>query len=256
MDPITGGQPQQAQPVQQPAPTPIPTPPPQAPTDASAPVAQQPQQAQPAQPMPQLNDQFLQEVGLGVLPEVERTGMLQQMRKTLETNVGMEIYKNLADYQLQEFEGFMPLTDENGQVLVTEETATANARRWLDGNIPGWQSNPALKPYLNEPARVRDWAAMNWLQRNFPRYRDVVSAELNKLMGEVRNNVPQIIEAVMGPQAQAQPLQASQSAQPLGVPQQPPVTTSPEVQPPVQPAPQPQPMQAPVDQQPPVTPVV
>jgi hypothetical protein len=53
---------------------------------------------------------------------------------------------------------------------------------------------------LNDPAKIRDLAAMNWLQRNFPAYRDVISAELNKLMGEVRDNVPRIIEAVMGPQ--------------------------------------------------------
>jgi len=150
--------------------------------------------------MPQLNDQFLQDVGLGVLPEGERAGMLEQMRKTLETNVGMEIYKNLKDYQLQEFEGFMPLTDENGQVINSEETANTNASKWLDTNVAGWRQNQALQPYLNDPARIRDFAAMNWLQRNFPAYRDVVSAELNKLMAEVRNNVPRIIEAVMGPQ--------------------------------------------------------
>jgi hypothetical protein len=179
--------------------------------------------------MPQLNDQFLQDVGLGVLPEHERSGMLEQMKKTLETNVGMEIYKNLQDYQLQEFEGFMPLNDENGQVINSEESANTNAQRWLDTNVPTYKTNPALQPYLNDPARIRDFAAMNWLQRNFPAYRNVVSAELNKLMTEVRNNVPQIIEAVMGPQN----LNQSQ-----------------------QPAPQPQ-VQAPVDQtyqQPPVAP--
>lgn len=226
MDPLANNQTQQqpagmAQPQQpvQPAPAPMPNPasaqqqPVQQPVGA-APVAQQPQ-AQPQQ-MPQLNDQFLQDVGLGSLPDVERTGMLDQMRKTLETNVGMEIYKNLQDYQLQEFEGFMPLNDENGQVINSEEAANANAQRWLDVNVPTYKTNPALQPYLNDPARIRDFAAMNWLQRNFPAYRDVVAAELNKLMTEVRNNVPQIIEAVMGPQNlnQGQPApQPQQSSQ-------------------------------------------
>lgn len=225
MDPVNNqaqqqaaGIPQPQQPVQ-PAPAPMPNPAPAAPQQPAqqqpaggAPVQPQPQ-TQPQQ-MPQLNDQFLQDVGLGSLPEVERTGMLDQMRKTLETNVGMEIYKNLQDYQLQEFEGFMPLNDENGQVINSEETANANAQRWLDVNVPTYKSNAALQPYLNDPARIRDFAAMNWLQRNFPAYRDVVAAELNKLMTEVRNNVPQIIEAVMGPQnlnqgqpAPQQPLQ-------------------------------------------------
>lgn len=195
MDPVQGGQPQPVQPQTQPQP--------QQPVAPAQPVGQNPapQQAQVQQPpMPQLNDQFLQDVGLGVLPEAERVGMLDQMKKTLETNVGMEIYKNLQDHQLQEFEGFMPLNDENGQVINSEEAANSNASKWLDVNVPGWRQNSALQPYINDPARVRDFAAMNWLQRNFPAYRNVVSAELNKLMTEVKNNVPQIIEAVMGPQ--------------------------------------------------------
>jgi hypothetical protein len=112
----------------------------------------------------------------------------------------MEIYKNLQEHQLQEFEGFMPLNDENGQVITSPEVANANAQRWLDANVPTYRTNPAFQPFLNDPAKIRDLAAMNWLQRNFPAYRDVISAELNKLMGEVRDNVPRIIEAVMGPQ--------------------------------------------------------
>lgn len=200
MDPVQGGQQQPVQPVQ-PVQQPV-----------QQPIAPQ-QQPAPQPQMPQLNDQFLQDVGLGVLPEVERGGMLEQMKKTLETNVGMEIYKNLQDHQLQEFEGFMPLNDENGQVINSEESANTNATRWLDTNVPTYKTNAALQPYLNDPARIRDFAAMNWLQRNFPAYRDVVAAELNKLMTEVRNNVPQIIEAVMGPQNLQQP-------QPQQMPQQ------------------------------------
>jgi hypothetical protein len=202
MDPAA----QQPQAMQQPQPVP----------QAPQPVQAQQVNPQPAaQPqMPQLNDQFLQEVGLGVLPEAERQGMLEQMKKTLETNVGMEIYKNLQDHQLQEFEGFMPLNDENGQVINSEESANTNAQRWLDTNVPTYKTNPAFQPYLNDPVKIRDFAAMNWLQRNFPAYRDVVAAELNKLMTEVRNNVGQIIEAVMGPQ---------QGAQAQTPPQQPPV---------------------------------
>jgi Protein of unknown function (DUF5663) len=225
MDPVTGGQPQiQPQPAPQA---------PQADPVQAQPTVQQPgvgasQQA----PMPQLNDQFLQDVGLGVLPDNERAGMLEQMRKTLETNVGMEIYKNLQEHQLQEFEGFMPLNDENGQVITSEDTANANAQRWLDVNVPGWRQNQQLQPYLTDPARIRDFAAMNWLQRNFPAYRNVVSAELNKLMTEVRNNVPQIIEAVMGPQPQmAQPQPMPQAPVEQAVPQYPPMDQQPPVAP-------------------------
>lgn len=202
MDPLQNDQ---TQPVVQPQSQPMAAQPvqPVAPAPAAQPLANPaPTQPQPVaqQQMPKLDDQFLQTIGLGVLPDVERQGMLQQMQKTLETNVGMEIYKNLQEYQLQEFEGFMPLNDENGQVITSPETANANAQRWLDANVPTYKTNPAFQPFLSDPAKVRDLAAMNWLQRNFPAYRDVVAAELNKLMTEVRENVPRIIEAVMGPQ--------------------------------------------------------
>lgn len=202
----SSGSPMQSQPqpaMSQPVPPPAPNP---------APVQSQPQPAQ--QQIPQLNDQFLQEAGLGVLPEVERQGMLEQMRKTLETNVGMEIYKNLQPHQLDEFEGFMPLNDEQGNVVVSVEQASANAQRWLDANVQGWRSNPGLQPYINDMNAVTNFAAMNWLQRNFPAYRDVVAAEMNKLMTEVKSNVPKIIEAVMGPQNLQQPQQPQMQVPP------------------------------------------
>lgn len=221
MDPLQNDQ---TQPVAQPQPV-APQPMAQPQPMGSAPVAGGQPVTNPAstQPqMPKLDDQFLQSIGLGVLPDVERQGMLAQMQKTLETNVGMEIYKNLQQHQLEEFEGFMPLNDENGQVITSTETANANAQRWLDANVPTYRTNPAFQPFLNDPAKVRDLAAMNWLQRNFPAYRDVVAAELNKLMGEVRDNVPRIIEAVMGPQnlnAGAAPVQTPpQQAQPPTTP--------------------------------------
>lgn len=254
MDPIVGGQPQQTQQVNPVAPNPAPAAPLE-PASGQQPMADQPSpgpqaQAQPqaqAAPMPQLDDQFLQDVGLGVLPVEERQGMILQMKKTLETNVGMEIYKNLQEHQLQEFEGFMPINDpESGQVITSEEMANANARRWLDANVPGWAQNQQLAPYLTDPARVRDFAAMNWLQRNFPAYRNVVAAELNKLMTEVRNNVPRIIEAVMGPQNLQQPAAAMQpqQMQPFPAPAEP---AEPMGQPQFAPP-------APVEQQPPVAP--
>ena len=218
MNPVTGGLPQDNNPQPQPSVNPAYQPPIQ-----PQPVAQQPlspvagvSQPQPVQQqvsgagqvqqqaggvtIPQLDDAFLQSIGLGVLPDIERSEMLQQMRKTLESNVGMEIYKNLQEYQLAEFEGFMPLNDDNGHVVNSPEDANANAQKWLDSNVPTWRTNPELQGMLQNPTQIQNFAAMNWLQKNFPGYRSVVSAEMTKLMTEVRNNVPQIVEAVMGPQ--------------------------------------------------------
>jgi hypothetical protein len=162
------------------------------------PQAQQSSQPQQQSNPPQLDDNFLKSIGLGVIPEAERIDMLKTMEKTLQMNVGIEIYKNLQEEQIREFEGFTPVADENGNVLVSEEEANINTRNWLNVNLPGYQNDPNLQQYLSSADGVRKLAAMNWLHRNFPTYRDVVTSELNKLMDEVRNNVPQIIAAVQG----------------------------------------------------------
>lgn len=92
-----------------------------------------------------------------------------------------------------------------------------------------------------------DAGAFQWLETNFPNYKDIVQDEFNKLKEEVRQTAPQILQA-----SQAQ---AALPAQPAGYSAAPPVQTQP------QPLPsQPQPylgqdsQAVPPQQQPPVAP--
>src|SRR6185503_21140217 len=39
--------------------------------------------------------------------------------------------------------------------------------------------------------------ALNWLETNFPNYKQVVADELEKLKGEIRQQAPQIMQATM-----------------------------------------------------------
>lgn len=166
--------------------------------------------------MIKLDDNLLQELGLGALPPEEKKKMLAHIYETLEMRVGMSLAKQMNDGQLQEFEQFINRNDEAG--------------------------------------------ALQWLETNFPNYRDVVAAEFEKLKAEVRQSAPQIMAAASQQQAMppVQPQQYQQGQQPYGpAPQQQPMQDPyyQQQQPgqqPMGPAPQPyvpQPMQQPMPQQ-------
>jgi len=106
----------------------------------------------------QLDDNLLQELGLGQLPPDEKNKMLAHIYETLQVRVGMRLAEKMSDEQLDEFEGFIDRNDESG--------------------------------------------ALQWLETNFPNYKDVVAAELQKLKGEIKSQAPAILEATLS-EAQA-----------------------------------------------------
>jgi hypothetical protein len=161
-----------------------------------SPIVNQPQPSQQAagnQSPPQLNDELLVSLGLGAMPQADRLEFLEHTRKNLELNVGMKIYEKLQPQQLQEFEGLMPVEDEQGTPIVSPEQAFANCNNWLNLNMPGWQQQPNFAPYASDPSAISSLASMLWLQRNFPNYRDVVAEELNKIIEEIKNNASSIL---------------------------------------------------------------
>lgn len=78
--------------------------------------------------MIKLDDNLLQELGLGQLPPDEKKKMLAHIYETLEMRVGMELAKQMTDAQLNEFEEFIKRNDEAG------------ALRWLETNFPNYKS--------------------------------------------------------------------------------------------------------------------
>ncbi|HEX9153568.1 MAG TPA: DUF5663 domain-containing protein [Candidatus Saccharimonadales bacterium] len=77
--------------------------------------------------MIKLDDNLLQELGLGSLPPDEKKKMLAHIYETLEMRVGMELAKQMSDAQLNEFEEFINRNDEAG------------ALRWLESNFPNYK---------------------------------------------------------------------------------------------------------------------
>lgn len=74
-----------------------------------------------------LDDNLLQELGLGDLPASEKNKMLAHIYETLELRVGMKLAEQMSDAQLDEFEGFIDRNDEAG------------ALKWLETNFPDYK---------------------------------------------------------------------------------------------------------------------
>ena len=54
----------------------------------------------------QLDDKFLEEVGLGSLPDDQKKLFLDHFREQLELRVGLQLSEGLSEMQLAEFESF------------------------------------------------------------------------------------------------------------------------------------------------------
>lgn len=74
-----------------------------------------------------LDDNLLQELGLGILPPEEKNKMLAHIYETLELRVGMKLAEQMSDAQLDEFESFIDRNDEAG------------ALHWLETNFPDYK---------------------------------------------------------------------------------------------------------------------
>lgn len=154
-----------------------------------------------------LDDKFLEELGLASLPQDEKDKMKAHIYETLEMRVGMRLASGMTDAQLDEFESFI-----NGDI--------AKATAFMNGLNPKWQEDSSFtsaiegaKKRASERGRefgqadinavTSEYAALKWLETNFPDYKQVVSAELEKLKAEIKQAAPQILQAANGLPEQA-----------------------------------------------------
>src|SRR6185312_9932793 len=74
-----------------------------------------------------IDDSLLQELGLGSLPQDEKTSLLKHIYETLEMRVGMRLADQMTNQQLDEFERFFNARDDAG------------AFHWLETNFPNYK---------------------------------------------------------------------------------------------------------------------
>ena len=135
----------------------------------------------------QLDEKFLDDIGLSGLPEEQKKPFLQHIYEQLEYQVGMQLSEGLSDDQLEEFEGII---DRKPEVV----------DGWIQSNAPSLESDElylkmrqstGLAP---DSAELRaEYAATKWLEVNRPDYRQVVAKTLESIKQEVIANRDAII---------------------------------------------------------------
>lgn len=74
-----------------------------------------------------IDDNLLQTLGLGSLPQSEKGGLLKHIYETLEMRVGMRLADQMSNEQLDEFEQYFNAQDDAG------------AFKWLETNFPNYK---------------------------------------------------------------------------------------------------------------------
>lgn len=130
----------------------------------------------------QLDDKFLQDLGLDQLPEDQKQAFKEHIYSELELRVGVRLSNGLSDEQLSEFESFVDRNDEK-------------VRAWVAANSPDYANDPAYQQLkANAPQGAEDtvllaeYASLKWLAANRPDYRDVVTQVLEELKQEITTN--------------------------------------------------------------------
>lgn len=132
--------------------------------------------------MHQLDNSFLDDIGLGAMPEEQKAPFLQHVYEQLEYRVGMRLSEGLTDAQLEEFEG----------IIDRSENAVNS---WIQFNVPNYTQDPLyqkLQSGLGLPVGdqnlAAEYAATKWLEVNRTDYREVVASTLNELKQEISQN--------------------------------------------------------------------
>lgn len=130
----------------------------------------------------QLDDKFLQDIGLGELPEEQKKPFLQHVYNELELRVGTKLSDGMTDSQLTEFEAIIDHKDDT-------------IMAWLDKNVPDYKNDSlfvqlqkSMSLAVNDPNLRAEYAATKWLGINRPDYKEVVTHTLEELREEIIAN--------------------------------------------------------------------
>lgn len=144
----------------------------------------------------QLDEKFLDDLGLAALPADAKDEFLQHIYAELESRVGERLTENMSDELLDEFGGF-----------VDQDEAAMD--KWFGENLPEYGAREDYKQFVAanpdaDPLAIKSqYGAMKWLQLNRPDYPQVVSSVLDELKQEISANRDAILGGINGNSAPA-----------------------------------------------------
>lgn len=130
----------------------------------------------------QLDEKFLQDIGLNELPEEQKKPFLQHVYDELELRVGTKLSDGMSEIQLKEFEAII---DRKNEIVLA----------WLEKYAPNYyndavfiQIQEATGLDVNDSNLRSEYAATKWLEINRPDYKSVVERVLGGIKKEVIAN--------------------------------------------------------------------
>ena len=130
----------------------------------------------------QLNDEFLESIGLNDLPDDQKKPFLQHIYSELEMRVGTKLSDGMSDEQLEEFGNII---DRKNEIIVG----------WLQKYAPDYYNDVTFSKLqeatgldVNDADLRAEYAATKWLELNRPDYRAVVAQVMEELKREVMSN--------------------------------------------------------------------
>ena len=134
-----------------------------------------------------IDESFLNEVGLSEMPEEQKSAFLSHTQDELEMRVGEKMSEGLSVEQMEEFEGIM----KNDQEVI---------RKLILDMKKDFREDEIYKKILKKHnVEQGDWAilgeylSVKWIQKNRPEYREIVSSVMENLKNEIRESAPQIL---------------------------------------------------------------
>jgi hypothetical protein len=141
----------------------------------------------------QVDDTFLEELGIKDIPEAQREKMRAQLTEELEDRIGEKVMANLSEEQITEFEGLFTQDD-------------SHQHRWLQKNMPEYKQAADYKEFIKEagvtedqivPADVlADFVTVKWFETNSPDYQNLVKEAMEELKEELIHSRDTIMESV------------------------------------------------------------
>lgn len=136
-----------------------------------------------------IDDKFMEEIGLGALPADEKKAFEDYARNELQERVGERLTEGMDDNTLDEFGYFM-----DGDL--------AGMRNWLSIHKPNYRDDAAYKqfvagnPNASETDILSSYGSLVWLQAHRPDYPQVVEQVMSELKREIIANRDAIISGI------------------------------------------------------------
>jgi hypothetical protein len=135
--------------------------------------------------MYQLDDSFLDSVGLADMPAERKEAFLSHVREELEVRVGAKMSDGLSEEQIAQFEK-----------IIDGDTATVDKVLAEAGD---YKNDDLYKALIDKAGFTADsqelkneYASITWLTKNRPDYRQIVADAMEELKKEITASKDQI----------------------------------------------------------------